>query len=146
MTDVDRLVGRLALALAALAVVGAAVAVRSVGPIARTEAPTVVAAAPFSPTATATVRLQARAPERGGWSEKTIVVRRGTRVRLVLRAVDTPHGFELAAFGVKVLPLLPGKEQRVEFVADKEGHFPFACNLVCSPRHAEMVGQLVVRR
>jgi cytochrome c oxidase subunit 2 len=73
----------------------------------------------------------------------TIIVNQGDTVKLTITSVDVTHGFNLPAFGIKEI-LDPGKTVRVEFVADKEGTFTFACHIPCGRGHGTMNGKLIV--
>lgn len=72
-----------------------------------------------------------------------ITVKQGDKVRLKITSTDVTHGFALTEFNVKV-DLVPGKEETVEFVADKKGEFTFFCSVVCGEGHLDMKGKLVV--
>ena len=72
-----------------------------------------------------------------------VTVKQGTRVKLILTAVDHDHGFKLAAYGIdEKLP--KGVPTPVEFTADKAGTFAFNCSTFCGLGHSRMKGQLVV--
>lgn len=85
-----------------------------------------------------------RTPEHGNISPRVIRVKKGDLVRLRLTSDDVAHGFRIKEFDVKVFPIEPGKFETVEFVAEEAGTFDFICNIVCSPRHNEVKGQLIV--
>ncbi len=72
-----------------------------------------------------------------------IRVKRGERVRLRIKSVDVTHGFSLPAYNINVV-LTPGKEEIVEFVADKSGEFEFACSVQCGAGHAGMRGKIII--
>ena len=77
------------------------------------------------------------------FSPRTIKVKRGDHVRLILTALDAEHGFKLQAFHVdQKLP--KGQAVTVEFTADQAGSFPFRCSHFCGTRHSKMKGQLIV--
>lgn len=59
------------------------------------------------------------------------------------RALDATHGFMLPAFN-KMVSLEAGEYQKVEFIADKAGVYPFYCTEFCSALHLEMMGYLRV--
>jgi len=72
-----------------------------------------------------------------------VTVKQGTRVKLVITAVDHDHGFKLAAYSIdQKLP--KGVPTPVEFTADKAGTFSFNCSTFCGLGHSKMKGQLVV--
>jgi len=72
-----------------------------------------------------------------------IRVKKGERVRLVITALDRPHGFKIEAF--KVDRKLPKDEEvTIQFTADQSGTFPFQCSEVCGLGHKKMKGELIV--
>ncbi len=79
------------------------------------------------------------------WSfdPEEIRVKQGDKVRLKISSIDVDHGFGLPDFDVSV-KLLPGKEEIVEFIADKKGEFTFFCDVLCGQGHRDMKGLLVV--
>ena len=72
-----------------------------------------------------------------------IRVNQGDTVKLTITGADVTHGFNLPDFGVNAR-LNPGKPVIVEFIADKKGAFPFACNVPCGRGHGGMSGTLIV--
>lgn len=77
------------------------------------------------------------------FNPKTIIVRKGQRVRLLITPEDKDHGFAIKELGIdEVLPA--GKTTSIEFVATKSGHFKFFCSEYCGDGHANMTGELVV--
>lgn len=60
------------------------------------------------------------------------------------RAQDETHGFGVYGYNAH-MSLEPGKTSTVEFVADKEGVFPYYCTEFCSALHLEMMGYLLVK-
>lgn len=77
------------------------------------------------------------------WLPSTLIVHKGDRVKIKLinnvKADPNQHGFRIAAFNVETV-VTRGEPQTVEFVADKAGLFPTACQL--HPAH--IGGQLLV--
>jgi len=73
----------------------------------------------------------------------TITVNKGDRVILNIQNVDVAHGFALTEFNVNE-DLEPRKTTKIEFVADKEGTFPFFCSVFCGDGHSAMKGRLIV--
>jgi cytochrome c oxidase subunit 2 len=71
-------------------------------------------------------------------------VEAGDVVELVLHSLDTEHGIELEAFGVKAVIPKGGAPVSVSFVADKAGSFAFKCSEYCGSGHKRMKGELVV--
>ncbi|MBF0239071.1 MAG: Sec-dependent nitrous-oxide reductase [SAR324 cluster bacterium] len=62
----------------------------------------------------------------------------------VERAQDQVHGFTVDNYNVHG-SLEPGETETFEFVADKEGVFPFYCTEFCSALHLEMTGYFMVK-
>ena len=60
------------------------------------------------------------------------------------RAEDETHGFTVDDYDLH-MSLEPGKTASVNFIADKEGVFPFYCTEFCSALHLEMLGYLYVK-
>jgi nitrous-oxide reductase len=84
---------------------------------------------------------------RSHFTPDVVKVKKGQRViwRLtnVEGSINTMHGFALGGYNVS-LTLEPGKMEEFEFVADREGTFPFYCTDFCSALHLEMMGYLLV--
>ena len=84
---------------------------------------------------------------RSHFTPDVVKVKRGQRVVWKLTnvegAINTMHGFALGGYNVS-LTLEPGKMETFEFVADREGTFPFYCTDFCSALHLEMMGYLLV--
>lgn len=72
-----------------------------------------------------------------------IVVRKGERVKLVVRGEWSDHGFALPEFEIDRY-IKEGDTVTVEFIADKVGEFPFSCNVYCGTGHEWMRGVLRV--
>lgn len=77
------------------------------------------------------------------WLPSTLIVHKGDRVKIKLinnvKSDPNQHGFRIAAFNVETV-VTRGAPQTVEFVADKAGVFPTACQL--HPAH--IGGQILV--
>jgi heme/copper-type cytochrome/quinol oxidase subunit 2 len=73
----------------------------------------------------------------------TVTVKKGDRVKLVLKALDHDHGIKIEAFHLNQ-KLPKGEPVTVEFVADQAGTFPFQCSQFCGLGHKKMKGTLVV--
>jgi cytochrome c oxidase subunit II len=72
-----------------------------------------------------------------------IRVKRGSRVKLVITALDGEHGFKLPV--LQIDQMLPrGQPTTVEFTADRVGRFPYQCSHVCGLGHRKMKGVLIV--
>lgn len=80
----------------------------------------------------------------GAWSQDTIRVRQGQKLRLRLTSSDVVHGFMLKGYGIEIDEVYPGKIEVIDFVADEAGTFAFVCTILCSPDHRDMRGKLVV--
>jgi nitrous-oxide reductase len=85
---------------------------------------------------------------RSHFKPEHVEVREGDRViwhiNSLERALDATHGFMVPGFNIMV-SLEPGEYQRVEFIADKAGVYPFYCTEFCSALHLEMMGYLFVK-
>src|SRR5262249_31616817 len=77
------------------------------------------------------------------WVPSTLVVKKGTKVKLKLinNVTSDPnqHGFAIPAYNIAEV-ITRGEPKQIEFTADKEGIFPIICQL--HPAHVG--GQLVV--
>ena len=73
----------------------------------------------------------------------TITVDKGDRVVLKVKSIDIDHGLAIPDFNVN-LALVPGAEERVEFIADKTGIFTMFCSVYCGTGHSEMQGKIIV--
>ncbi len=80
----------------------------------------------------------------GVWSQDTIRVKQGQKLRLRLTSNDVVHGFMLKGYGIEIDEVYPGKEKVIDFVVDRPGTFAFVCTVLCSPDHRDMKGKLVV--
>jgi plastocyanin len=82
--------------------------------------------------------------ERFTFEPRAIEVVAGQRVRLLVEAVDVPHGIGIAGLGVEGVAR-PGAEPTVlEFLADRPGRYRFVCTVFCGVNHGEMLGELTV--
>jgi len=72
-----------------------------------------------------------------------IKVNQGDKIRLRVKSIDVTHGLALPEYNIN-LTLQPGKEEVVEFTADKKGTFEFNCTVPCGPGHSDMIGKLTV--
>lgn len=80
---------------------------------------------------------------RFGFEPKTIRVNLGDTVRIKATSVDVPHGLAIPEFGVNMY-LTKGKQETVEFVANKKGTFQLYCSVPCGSGHGSMQGILIV--
>ena len=77
------------------------------------------------------------------FTPEVIEVNKGDTVILHITSTDVAHGISIPEFNVNQdLPL--GRENIVQFIADKKGTFNFFCNVYCGSDHKEMMGTLVV--
>ncbi|MDE3076351.1 MAG: c-type cytochrome [Chloroflexota bacterium] len=95
-----------------------------------------------SPTHTYT--LVGYAVEDGGWTPRSITVQQGEHARLRLTSADVSHGLMVPGLDISVPEIYPGKFTTVDFIPSAPGIYPFTCSLLCSPRHNEMQGFIVV--
>ena len=73
-----------------------------------------------------------------------IEVVEGERVRLLIEAIDVPHGVVIAGFGVRAVAK-PGTDPTVlEFLADTPGRYRFICAFFCGNGHNQILGVLTV--
>ena len=70
-------------------------------------------------------------------------VKKGETVVLELTSLDRVHGFNLPAFKVRK-DIAPKEATRVTLTPDKEGTFPFHCDVFCGDGHEDMTGTLIV--
>ena len=113
---------RAALALLALAAVAAGAA---------------GAAEPAPQVITLTVRKFAYSPA-------VITLRKGVPVVLEITTLDRIHGFKLPDFNLRA-DVVPGAVTRIAFTPDKEGEFPYLCDIFCGDGHEDVTGTLVVK-
>lgn len=94
------------------------------------------------------------------FSPVEIRVRKGDKVRLKIHSVDEDHGMKLSLYPDgskdKSTPGLifdnpqdngkveKGKDQILEFVAERAGTYEFKCAVMCGIHHGRMKGKLVV--
>ncbi len=85
---------------------------------------------------------------RSHFNPEHVEVKKGDRVIWHItnteRAVDATHGMGLPYYNFN-LSIEPGETQTIEFIADKEGVFPFYCTEFCSALHLEMAGYFLVK-
>lgn len=80
---------------------------------------------------------------------KLIIVNKGERIRVIVEAMDVPHGFEIEGFTIPDYDIntviRKGKPLIIEFEADEKGIWEFICTVYCGYGHSEMKGIWVVR-
>jgi cytochrome c oxidase subunit 2 len=77
------------------------------------------------------------------FTPKSIHVKKGQQVKIVITATDHDHGFKLDAFNIDQ-KIKKGSSSTVEFTADHAGTFPFHCSTFCGFGHSKMKGSLVI--
>jgi cytochrome c oxidase subunit 2 len=84
----------------------------------------------------------------------------GTRVKIRIRAVDDDHGIAFNVIpegqpegsppGLRFATANPdwilkqGRIEEIEFVAERRGHYEFACSVFCGMGHNSMLGRIIV--
>lgn len=87
------------------------------------------------------VRVKVRQFE---FEPKTITVRQGEPVKLVVTSEDIDHSFAIDELGIlKALPA--NRDVVIEFTPDRQGSFKFHCSSYSDEGHEEMGGELVVK-
>ena len=85
---------------------------------------------------------------RSNFEPNAVEVNKGDRVTIYLtnieQTTDELHGFGLNEYNINVV-VDPGETKTIEFVADKQGVYPFYCTNFCSALHQEMQGYLLVK-
>jgi cytochrome c oxidase subunit II len=77
------------------------------------------------------------------YTPETIHVKKGEKVRLVVRSEDVTHGFAIDEFGIaREIPL--GPPVVIEFTPDRAGSFSYYCVVRCGREHKQMRGTLIV--
>jgi cytochrome c oxidase subunit 2 len=77
------------------------------------------------------------------YSPKEITVKKGVPVILEFTSLDRLHGFDCPGLGIR-MDIRPGKVNRLRFVPDKAGTFPFHCDNFCGSGHEGMRGTITV--
>ena len=72
-----------------------------------------------------------------------IRVKKGEKIKLILKANDLMHDFNIDELGVKVPVTKAGNSSIVEFTADKAGEFEYYCS-IGEHRQRGQVGKLIV--
>lgn len=78
-----------------------------------------------------------------------IIVNKGEKVRIIVEAMDVPHGFEIEGFMIPdyniETVIRKGFPLTVEFIADEKGVWDFICTIYCGFGHSTMKGTFVIR-
>lgn len=77
------------------------------------------------------------------YSPNQITVKKGVPVVLEFTSLDRLHGFNCPGLGIRT-DIVPGKVNRLRFVPDKVGTFPFHCDNFCGSGHEGMTGTITV--
>jgi cytochrome c oxidase subunit 2 len=77
------------------------------------------------------------------YSPNVITVKKGLPVILEFTSLDRLHGFNCFDLGIRS-DIVPGKVNRVRFVPQKTGTFPFHCDNFCGEGHENMTGNIIV--
>jgi cytochrome c oxidase subunit 2 len=77
------------------------------------------------------------------YSPKEITVKKGVPAVLEFTSLDRLHGFNCPGLGIR-MDIRPGKENRLRFVPEKVGTFPFHCDIFCGSGHEGMRGTIIV--
>jgi len=77
------------------------------------------------------------------YSPKEITLKKGVPVVLEFTSLDRLHGFTCPSLGIR-MDIRPGKVNRLRFVPDKVGTFPFHCDNFCGSGHEGMRGTITV--
>jgi nitrous-oxide reductase len=84
---------------------------------------------------------------RSHYEPEHVEVKKGDRLNWAItnveRTRDATHGFCIPSYNIAA-SIEPGETVTMEFVADKEGVFPFYCLEFCSALHLEMSGYFIV--
>lgn len=94
------------------------------------------------------------------FSPNLIRVKKGTRIRLKVQSLDEDHGMKLSLYPERSKDksaaglvfdnpqengkVEKGKDQMLEFVAQRAGTYEFKCAVFCGVHHGRMKGKLIV--
>lgn len=91
-------------------------------------------------TAPVEIKIEARRFE---FTPRTITVRKGVPVKLLVTSADVAHGFAIKELNVKE-EIEAGATRAIEFTPERAGRFRIYCTVYCGDGHDEMEGELVV--
>jgi cytochrome c oxidase subunit II len=74
---------------------------------------------------------------------ETITVNKGDLVKITITSTDVTHGIKINEYDINEI-FEKGEIKVIEFIADKEGEFPFYCSVPCGSGHGSMNGKLIV--
>jgi nitrous-oxide reductase len=85
---------------------------------------------------------------RSSFEPNVIEVNKGDHVTFhitnIEQTTDELHGFAVLEYNLNIV-IDPGETKTAEFVADKQGVYPYYCTNFCSALHQEMQGYLLVK-
>ncbi|HMG34782.1 MAG TPA: DUF5777 family beta-barrel protein [Blastocatellia bacterium] len=74
---------------------------------------------------------------------KTIQVKKGEKIRLLVTSEDVDHGIAIKEYDID--QVIKAKQTKtIEFTADRAGKFEFVCSVFCGDGHPDMTGELIV--
>jgi thiol-disulfide isomerase/thioredoxin/plastocyanin len=73
-----------------------------------------------------------------GFRKSPVTLRKGDKVRIVVKSTKGTHGLAIPAFNVSSEPVNEGNEEVIEFVATEAGQIMFGCNVPCGRGHESM--------
>src|SRR5215813_2258923 len=74
---------------------------------------------------------------------KTIQVKKGEKIRLLVTSEDVDHGIAIKEYDID--QVIKAKQTKaIEFTADRPGKFEFVCSVFCGDGHPDMTGELIV--
>ena len=74
---------------------------------------------------------------------KEIRLKQGEPVVLEVTSTDVQHGFHVPGLGISE-PIQKGKVAEIRFTPEKRGEYRVECDILCGPRHDEMIGKIIV--
>ena len=78
-----------------------------------------------------------------------IIVNKGEKIKLIIEAIDVPHGFEIEGYDIPGYDIntviRKGIPLEITFMADHEGVWEFLCTIYCGYGHSHMSGVFVIR-
>ena len=80
---------------------------------------------------------------KSSYSPNAFTVKKGEKVRVILKSADVPHGFAIDELNVAT-EVSPGPPTVVEFTPDRAGKFEFYCVVRCGKDHLKMRGVMTV--
>jgi len=79
----------------------------------------------------------------GHYTPRVIEAHKGDTVHVVLKAMDTAHGFKVMGHDNIDITAMPGMPAEVSFVVDWDGGVEWFCTFNCGPQHGSMSGMIV---